>query len=880
MIRRQLEQGGDLEPSRWQQAQRLFHEALDQPRERREAFVRDRCGSDHQLAEQVLELLSADSQTEPLIPEEALNRIAAQLIDSEAPPIDRIGPYSLGPEIGRGGMGVVYHAEREDLDTHYALKILTDAGLSPERYRRFLNEQRILARLQHPGIARFFDAGTLDAGTPYIVMELVAGEPITSFCETREFPLGVRLALFRSTCEAVAFAHRQAIVHRDIKPSNVLAVEGGAGEGQSIKLLDFGIAKTLGGEDDAEQRATRTQLQMMTPAYAAPEQVQGKTVGVYTDVYALGVLLYELLAGDRPFDLSTTTPARVEQVVCHETPEPPSRRRARGSHHGISATRAEWADLDTLCAKAMHKDPNRRYSSVEALIADLDRFTSGRPLHARPDSMLYRAGKFVRRNRRDVTVAAAVMFAIVGLTGFYTHQLTQARDAAVSEAQRTERVKDFMLSLFGDRAAGPPRDMTVRDLLSRGEREADLLDRDPETQAALLATLAQMHSQLGNFAEAEDLVARSLELRKRAFGPRAPSVAESLMIRALLRAEQSDQLDAAEADARRALSVVAEHRSRHDPDLARALMTVGVVQTERGDYQAAIASLSRALSIQERQGQSGLLAEVMGHLATAHAFAEQYETADRLYQQLLELEASVFGRRHPQYAGTLLNLGSIHTERGFHEEAEQFARQALEIHRDYYGDEHLSTASNLSILGEILVQKGELEQAAATLDEALRIRQALLGREHRLVGVTLGHVAQIAKLRDELTRARRLYTRQLAIFEKVFPGGHRWTAAAWSNLATIDYKQDNLAACAESLGKAAAMYERALSPSSVQVGIARIKLGQVLVDLGRLEDARRELTRGGEIIDGQLAESSMWFEQLEKGFAALRRAGERAATSN
>ncbi len=364
-------------------------------------------------------------------------------------------------------MGVVYLAEREDLGSFAAVKILRDASLSPSRRERFASEQRTLAQLDHPSIARLYDAGTLPDGTPWFVMEYVDGLPLTAYCAMRVRSVPGRLELFRAVCEAVQHAHQHAIIHRDLKPSNILVRQDGG-----VKLLDFGIAKQLESLEMAADQ-TRTGLRLMTPAYAAPEQLSGERVGIHTDIYSLGVILYELLAGRLPFDFSNQTPAEIARTLAEQEPARPSEVAGKGSAGAVTGG-SSWADLDVLCLTAMHKDPARRYRTVDALIRDVEHFLRGEPLAARPDTLGYRLGKFVRRNWRAVSVTAAGAALVIGLVIFYTVRLATARNAALAETARTQRIQGFMLDLFqgGDEVVGPAESLRVVTLVDRGVQEA------------------------------------------------------------------------------------------------------------------------------------------------------------------------------------------------------------------------------------------------------------------------------------------------------------------------------------------------------------------------------------------------------------------------
>src|SRR5271156_4347916 len=394
-----------MDSSRWQKMQSLFHEAADLPESERRNFLEANCADDPALAGEVLKLLQEDSRGASLLDRD-IAHVAHQVfrdLSSESPPFKEFGPYRIIKKLGEGGMGVVYLAEREDLGSQVAVKILRDAWLSPARRARFAAEQRTLAQLNHPSIARLYDADTSPDGTPFFVMEYVEGVPLTNYCRQHNCPATERLRLFREVCEAVLYAHQHAVIHRDLKPSNILVKDD-----QTVRLLDFGIAKQIESLGDSVDQ-TLTGLRLMTPAYAAPEQIRGEQVGIQADVCSLGVILYELLAGRLPFDLTNRTPAQAEKVLTEQEAERPSiagtekAASARQSESAAVASKAAWGDLDVLCLTAMHKDVRQRYQSVEALIRDVDHYLKGEPLDARPDSLRYRVGKFASRNWRALS---------------------------------------------------------------------------------------------------------------------------------------------------------------------------------------------------------------------------------------------------------------------------------------------------------------------------------------------------------------------------------------------------------------------------------------------------------------------------------------------
>src|SRR5882724_1631692 len=387
-----------MDTTRWQQIQALFHQAVDLPQEEQPAFLKTSCNGDDALIADVRAMLEADSKGTSLLDRDMAN-VAYQMMgatDSAIPAAKEFGPYIIKELLGEGGMGVVYLAERKDLGNLVAIKILRDAWLSPARRERFASEQRMQAHLNHSSIARLYDADTLPDGTPWFVMEYVEGMPITDYCQKYSCSIERRLQLFRQVCEAVQYAHAHAVIHRDLKPSNIFVKPDGG-----VRLLDFGIAKQIENLDSSVNQ-TRTIMRLMTPAYAAPEQIRGDSVGVQTDVYSLGVILYELLADRLPFDFSNLAPVEAATIIPEHEPGKPS---AKAESLNATVNKAAWDDLDVLCLTAMHKDTQRRYRSVEALIRDIAHYLNGEPLEVRPDSLQYRVGKFVKRNQRAVLVS-------------------------------------------------------------------------------------------------------------------------------------------------------------------------------------------------------------------------------------------------------------------------------------------------------------------------------------------------------------------------------------------------------------------------------------------------------------------------------------------
>ena len=867
------------DPDRWARIQTLFHAALERDEPERRSFLERECAQEPGLLADVLLLLDEDAREAALLDRD-LAGIAGDLLDGSVPHLEAVGSYRIRSVLGHGGMGVVYLAEREDLSSRAAIKILRDASLSPARRERFASEQRTLAQLNHPSIARLYDANTLPDGTPYFVMEYVEGVELTAYCETRARSIRERLALFRAVCEAVQAAHRLAIVHRDLKPSNILVMADG-----QPKLLDFGIAKQLETLDTAATR-TQTGLRLMTPAYAAPEQVSGGAMGTYTDIYALGVILYELLTGRLPFDLSSRTPAQAEKVITSQEPDKPSAvalaapSRAHARVTGVSRT--AWADLDVLCLTAMHKDPQRRYRTVEALIRDVDHFLGGEPLEARPDTLGYRAGKFVRRNWRPLGIAAAVLAGIVTLVVFYTLRLANARDAAVAEAARTQRILHFTQNLFagGDPEAGPADTMRVVTLISRGVQDAGLLAGEPALQAELYETLGTLYQQLGEFDRADSLLALGLAQRRSLFGPDHPDVASSQVALGLLRVDQA-QLDDAEQLIRGALDASRRRLPAGHPDVLEATIALARVLQTRGEYDDAIARYDEAVRIQAvRSPESVELSATLSELANTHFYAGNYEVSDSINRIVLDLDRRLHGDRHPNVADVLINLGTIQFQRGDYAAAERLDREALDIFRGYYGENHYQTVSAMKIVGQAVLYQDRLDEAAELLNRAYELQSGIYGPDHPKLATTLNDLSTIAMRRGDHATAEAGYRRMIEIYRGALGDRHYFVATAFSNLANLYITTGDYVQAEEIMRDVVARYTEAQGPEASNTGIAHIRLGKALVRQKRWAEAEVELLRGYQILKPQ-ADPGISFLQsarrdLIEAYEAMQQPGKTA----
>lgn len=850
--------------ARWKRVQAIFHGAADLPADERDAFVLAQCAGDEALLRDVLALLAED-RGETIL-DRGVARAAFDVLGGQAVlPSHGFGPYRIVGMLGEGGMGVVYRAHRADLGAEVAIKILRDASLSPARRERFASEQRTLAQLNHPGIARLYDADTLPDGTPWFAMELVEGVPLIDYARTHAPSIPERLRLFRAVCEAVQHAHSHAVIHRDLKPSNILVRPDGV-----VKLLDFGIAKQIESLDSTNPQ-TMTSMRMMTPAYAAPEQLRGERLGVHTDVYALGVVLYELLTGRLPFDLERRTPAEAERLILDQNPERPSavvRRGGAGAPFAprpLPSDRGEWADLDVMCLTAMHKEPARRYRTVDAMIRDLDRFLKSEPLEAQPDRWGYRTRKFLKRNWRPVSVAAAVLVVLAGLVVFYTVRLTLARNAALAEAARTQRIQQFMLSLFqgGDEEAGPSDTLRVITLVEHGVEEARGLDNEPLVQAELYQTLGDISRQLGKFDRADSLLRLALERRRMLVGAEHRDVAKNLVALGLLRAEQAE-FEEADTLVRQGLTMAKRVAPAHDPLVAEATLALGVVLELRGAYDQAVPVLREAIRLQGTSGSNeAAISDGYSHLANVYFYAGDYAAADSLNLLVLAMTKRRLGERHPSVAQDLVNMGAVQFEVGRYPEAERYFRQALAINEAWYGSQHQETASTLTMLGRAVLYQDRYDEARALLDRALTVMERVYGPVHPRVASALNELGNVALKQKRLGDAEAAYRRMVDIYRVVYDDNHPVIGIGLSNLAGIFVER-------KEYPRAEALYRDVLKryaaselpPDHMNVGITRIKLGRALLRDERFAEAAAESQAGYDIL----------IKQTDPGVSFLRAA--------
>ncbi|MEM1117018.1 MAG: serine/threonine-protein kinase [Bacteroidota bacterium] len=765
---------------RWPRVEALFERALDLARRDRDAFLVRETLDDPTIAEEVRALLDADIEAGAFFDRVAQAVTPRDVLDAG----ELTGPYRVLDRLGAGGMGTVYRARRVDgaFEREVALKVFRTGGGD---VRRFLAERQTLARLDHPSIARLYDGGVTSDGRPYFAMELVEGQPITTYADTHELDVDDRLRLFQQVCEAVQFAHSRLVVHRDLKPSNVMVAEGDDGAPR-VKLLDFGIAKVL---DDPDLTVGGSVPR--TPAYAAPEQVRGEEVTTATDVYALGVLLYELLTGRRPYRAADeraaferaileTEPTRPSTAVSAPTESDPPTLTLPAPSERLARRLA--GDLDQILLKALRKEPPARYRSPEAFGRDIERHLDGLPVEARPESVGYRMGKFVRRHRGAVAAASVGLSALVVGLGV---ALWQGQVAAV-ERDRAERASAFMVDLLGEfdptRASGGRADPEA--VLDQAVERIDAgLVGDPAVQAQLYDHVGQIYQTYARFDDAERLIRRALDLRRSLFGEADPSVVESLNHLAWLCFVRGDY-DGADSLYARALAIEEAASGRTTNAAAASIEGQGLLLRAQGAPQAAIPLVREALAIREAAPEATPtdVASTRNALAALYTLTGRHAEAVPLLEQVVAERRATLGR-HVHTAQALTDYGAALVAQSDFEAAAAIHREALAIRRERLGDSHPHVAQSLSHIGWALQSQARAAEAEPLYREALAIRREHFGEDHTAVGNSLLLLGEATLLSGDVERGLGVMGEAVRAFGRVLGEDHSTTLSAELRLA-------------------------------------------------------------------------------------------------
>ena len=876
----------------WKRVETCFGDALEQPVTERVRFLEEACADDEAVRDEVLRLLghfdnAGDFLEMPLLLVAAAEEVLEEHLNGPRSELgEMVGPYRLREVIGEGGMGAVFLASREDdaFEQDVAIKRISRGLADGEAVERFRNERQILARLDHPNIGRLYDGGTSEDGRPYLVMEYVHGRRIDDYCDAEGLGLEDRLRLFLKVCAAVGYAHRSLLIHRDLKPSNILVTEDGV-----PKLLDFGIAKSL------EQDTARTlpgQLPM-TPAYASPEQIRGDPgITTASDVYGLGVVLYELVTGSTPYLLEDGRAYTLQQAILQQEPRPPSQvanapemqQRLRG-------------DVDAILLKALRKEPELRYESVEAFVGDLERFLEDLPVEARGDALSYRVRKFVRRHRMGI---AAVLVAALVLAGFIaalirqTRLATEERDNARAQTeiaeqrkvvaerlkQRAERTATAFKEAFkvSDPEIARGADITAREILdgAAGKLRKNLKD-EPEILAELLTTMGEVYVSLGEFEEAEGVLMEAHGLRQGTemeglshyqlgeleWHRREYVAAEGHYRQALSFLEEGTVEHAralrglglalvrqgrgteAEKHLEEALQRLRERFDSTDTEVARCIFGLGWAARDRGDYDRAEELFRQVVEVRRQQPAGPALGRALAELGLVRFRQGAFKEARALLEEALLLVA--LAGETTYLAEVLGKLSVVLISLGEDLEAEVLIRRILEL----APEGHPARGKTLHNLALIHHRRGEYTRAIDALQEALAANRRVFGMKNLAVAVNLCLLGRLSLDRSLHKEALDYFEECVAISSSIEPG-HLQLAFAWIGLGRINETKDGCSAALPWYRKAYELRKGTLGEEHIQTAEAAVLLASCLENKG---DAKALLRPSLKTLEQELDES-------------------------
>lgn len=873
-----------MTPERRQQLESIHQKALELAPECRPAFLDHACDGNESMRREVEALINerAGTSVEPAANAAPTRRLDA---DRSQPTTEKtIGPYKLIREIGHGGMGAVYLAMRADdqYRKRVAIKLIRRGMDTEEILSRFRHERQILASLDHPNIARLLHGDMTDEGLPYFVMEYVEGVPLDRFCDQKKLSTTERLKLFLKVCAAVHYAHQNLVVHRDLKPSNIFVTAEG-----EPKLLDFGIAKLLNPELYGQTIApTAVAQRPMTPDYASPEQVRGQKITTASDIYTLGVLLYELLTGHRPYRLKNVQRKEIERVICDQEPEKPStainRTEKLPGKDGATLTitpdfvsrtrdgepdklrRKLLGDLDNVVLMAMRKEPERRYASVEQFAEDIRRHLDGRPVIARQNTFAYRAGKFVRRRKGAVMIGTAfalLITASVIAILVQSSRVARQRDIAARERVKAERVAGFLADIFkvSDPSEARGNSLTAREILDKGaERVERELGDQPEVQAKLLNTIGAAYRSLGLYDKAIPILEKSLTIRRRVLGNENLEVAQSLYDLGLAWYLKQSPADA-EPPLRESLATRRKLSGNENAGVADSLNLIALVLHDKGDIAGCDSLLQEALAMRRRLFGSVHhdVAQSLNNIGLLLEERGDYDQAEPIYQEAIAIDRKTAGADDPELAIHLGNYAKLKRNKGDYDTAESLQREALAIQRKLFGNEHAYVAITLNNLAFVMRDKGNYPEAESLFREALGIGRKIYSEESENVALYNHNLAKILYEQGDLAQAEGLFRQSLATFQKLFGNDHRRTARCRTSLALLLYDKGEVKTSEEMLRQALEAQRKIFPKGHRDTADTLLGLGLLLTEHERSPDAEA-LLREALSIDQKVLPKGDW----------------------
>lgn len=819
--------------------EKILEHALALKPEARMAFVQRNCENDPDLMHQIVEQLvtrahawwnwNLESEVQP---------------DADIRPgYHSIGPYQIISVLGEGGMGQVLLAERADnqFKQRVAIKLLRRGVSSHQLQTRLKLERQILATLEHPYIAKLLDGGTTPEGTPYIVMEYVDGVPINIYCDLHSLTIEQRLRLFQKVCSAVQCAHQHLIVHRDLKPSNILVTTDG-----TPKLLDFGIAKLLDAHSFTQTLAmTHMDYRLMTPDHASPEQVRGEPITTASDTYVLGVLLYGLLTGRKPFEIKQTRLAEIERAICDNPAIPMDMGLYEVIHQKDkeivnrlceerSTTPAKLrrdlrGDLSAIVMTALRKEPSRRYISVEQLSADIDRFLRNQPVLARRDTWIYRTRKLLRRN---ALASSLSMLVILSVIAFATTTYIQSRRIEREQA-RAEQVSRFMIDLFrqADPSHSRGNEIKVREILDVGAKHIlNGLSDHPEVQASLLGAMGDVYRGLGLYDESRQLLESALQKHVQLEDVSQPETAEIERLLGDILIKQGNY-SGAEPLLQHSLSLNRKLFASDSIEVAKSLTELAFLRQNQQQMDTAMSLYQQALSILAKHGAeaNAQIALVQSDLGELHILRGEYADAEPALQRALQLSRIAYGNDYPEVAFNVQNLAVLLTLEGKFKEARPLFEESLAMYKKIFGAEHPETIEALVNYGDFLRKTLELNTAETILRDAIVLQEKVRGKNHPYVGYAHQRLGMVLLDKHEQTNAKHEFETSLDIFKTSLPADHAYVGTSHLYVALTQLEQGRFADAISEIQVARPIMLHAFASGNHLISVANAIEGAALI---------------------------------------------------
>jgi tetratricopeptide (TPR) repeat protein len=876
----------------WERVKQLLHQAMQLTPEQRARFLDEACPGDDPCRAEIDSLLVADAEARSSFLKSAYTGGPADVYDSGCAHALAPGDlfehrFQLIEALGEGGMGQVWLAKQiAPVRRQVAVKLIKAGMYDESVVQRFRSERQSLAMMDHPAIAKVFEAGATSQGQPYFVMEYVPGLPITKYCDRQRLNVPARLELFIQACEGVQHAHQKAIIHRDLKPANILVVDL---DGKPVpRIIDFGLAKATAPKLISESEFTQLGQFVGTPGYMSPEQADpyAEDIDTRTDVYSLGIVLYVLLTGYQPFDVKMGQRPPLDVLLRklrEEDPPSPSSKTGtdRESANAVAAARGSEpnqlvqqlrGDLDWIAMKALERDRAKRYGTPSELAADLRRHLNDEPVTARPASAVYRLRKYVRRHRIAVGIAAGL---IVLLTAFTTLQglelrrttqerdrANQERDRANRERDRAARITDFMTNMFkvSDPSEARGNSVTAREILDKASTEIGTgLARDAEVQAQMLHVMASTYLNLGIYTRAHDLSRRALDARASLLGAKDPNTLESMTQLGWILDREGHDAEAeklerqALAEARRALGAEA-------PLTLESMDHLAVIEEDEGHYKEAESLARQAMESAARTlgPEHGLTLLITNHLAGTLWYQARYAEAEQQYRKLLEVDRRVLGPSHPQTLAAMTSLAETVAAQRRGAEAERLFREVMTLQQRVLGPEHQYTLLTMGNLAALLSLTGRLAEAEKLDRQVLSIRSATLGAEHPETLNSKLNLADVLLKEGHVQEAEKLQRETLAAQQRVLGAQNPDTLFSQANLAAILIRERRYDEARKMASNALEVQLRSLGPGHPDTLVSLRNLGIAMAHSHRYTEASGLFRNAIDTLNKGAAQGNRW----------------------